>query len=130
VCANFLLKTLFFFLIFVLVMVFLLYSVYPLFFCGKKGDYFCCFGPGMYLNQNGQWGSLLVTYVGYILDDKNTLCNGCYLNRIISLIQNLQVLWKVFISSHVPCHKFLEDVHEDSMQSQLADSNATVWIGL
>jgi len=23
----------------------------------------------------------------------------------------------VFISSHVPCHKFLEDVHEDSMQN-------------
>jgi hypothetical protein len=47
---------------------------------------------------------------------KNSLYNGCYLNRIIGLIQNLQVLWIVFISSHVPCHKFLEDVHEDSMQ--------------
>jgi len=60
---------------------------------------------------------LLVFYVGYILDDKNTLCNGCYLNRIIGLIQNLQVLWTVFILSHVPCHKFLEDGHEDPMQN-------------
>jgi hypothetical protein len=34
---------------------------------------------------------MLVFYVGYILDDKNTLCNDCYLNRIIGLIQNLQV---------------------------------------
>jgi hypothetical protein len=35
---------------------------------------------------------VLVFYVGYILDDKNTLCNGCYLNKIIGLIQNLQVI--------------------------------------
>jgi hypothetical protein len=71
---------------------------------------------------------VLVFYVGYILDDKNTLCNGCYLNRIISLIHNLQVLWTMFISSHVPYHKFLKDVHEDTMQnrSQLAGSCATV----
>jgi hypothetical protein len=75
---------------------------------------------------------MLVFYVGYILDDKNTLCNGRYLNRTIGLIQNLQVLWTVFISSHVPCHKFLEDVHEDPMQnpSQLVSSCATVRIGL
>jgi hypothetical protein len=39
---------------------------------------------------------MLVFYVGYILDDKNTLCNGCNLNRIIGLIQNLQVIWIVF----------------------------------
>jgi len=71
---------------------------------------------------------MLVFYVNCILDDKNTLCNGCYLNRIIGLIQNLQVLWTVFISSHVPRHKFLEDVHEDSIQipSQLSGSCATV----
>jgi len=75
---------------------------------------------------------LLVFYISYILDDKNTLCNGCYLNRIIGFIQNLQVLWTVFISSHVPCHKFLEDIHEDSMQipSHLVDSYATVRTGL
>jgi hypothetical protein len=50
-----------------------------------------------FLSENGQRGSLLVFYVGYILDDKNTLRNGCYLNRIIGLIQNFQVLWIVFI---------------------------------
>jgi hypothetical protein len=27
---------------------------------------------------------MLVFYVGHILDDKNTLCNGCNLNRMIS----------------------------------------------
>jgi hypothetical protein len=37
------------------------------------------------------------------------------LNRFISFIQSLQVIWKVFVSSHVTSHKFLEDVHEDSM---------------
>jgi hypothetical protein len=52
---------------------------------------------------------VLVFYAGHILDDKNTLCNGCYLNRIIGLIQNLEVIWTVFISSHVPC-EFLKDV--------------------
>jgi len=30
--------------------------------------------------------TLLVFYVDYILDDKNTLYNGCYLNMIIGLI--------------------------------------------
>jgi hypothetical protein len=32
-----------------------------------------------FLSQNDQMGSLLVFYVGYILDDKNALCNGCKL---------------------------------------------------
>jgi hypothetical protein len=59
---------------------------------------------------------MLVFYVGNILVDKNTLCNGCILNRFIGFIQSLQVIWVVFISSHVTGHKFLEDVHEDSMQ--------------
>jgi hypothetical protein len=35
---------------------------------------------------------------------------------IIGFIQSLQVIWRVFISSHVIDHKFLEDVNEDSMQ--------------
>jgi hypothetical protein len=90
-------------------MVFLLYFVYPLSFCDKKGEYYfvldqkCISKPvKCFLSQNVQRGSLLVFYVGYILDDKNTLCNGCFLNRIIDLIQNLQVLWTVFILSHVP----------------------------
>jgi hypothetical protein len=34
-------------------MAFLLYSVYPLSFCDKKGEYFFCFGPVMYF-QIGQ----------------------------------------------------------------------------
>jgi len=34
----------------------------------------------------------------------------------IRFIQSLQVKWTVFVSSHVSGHKFLEDVHEDSMQ--------------
>jgi hypothetical protein len=72
-------------------MAFLLYSVYPLFFCDKKGGVFflfldqeCISKPVKYfLSQNGQRGCLLVFYVGYILDDKNSLCNGCNLNRMI-----------------------------------------------
>jgi hypothetical protein len=49
--------------------------------CDKKGeyflDYFLVFRPGMYfqigqvfLTQNCQMGSLLVFYIGYILDNK------------------------------------------------------------
>jgi hypothetical protein len=38
-----------------------------------------------------------------------------FLNMIIGFIQSLQVIWIVLISSHVISHKFLEDVHEDSM---------------
>jgi hypothetical protein len=40
-------------------------------------------GQSVFLSENGQRGSLLVFYVGYILDDKNTLCNGWNLNRMI-----------------------------------------------
>jgi hypothetical protein len=72
--------TLFFSLVFDLIMAFLLYSVYPLSFCDKKGEYFfvldreCISKPvKCFLSQNGQRGSLLVFYVGYILDVKNTL---------------------------------------------------------
>jgi hypothetical protein len=67
-------------------MVFLKYSVYPLSFCDKKGEYFlfldreCISKPvKCFLSQNGQRESLLVFYVSYILDDKNTLRNGCKL---------------------------------------------------
>jgi hypothetical protein len=104
-------------------MAFLLYFVYPLSFCDKKKKYFLLFlGQEFiskpikcFLSQNSQRESLLVFYVGYILDDKNTLCNGCILNRFIGFIQSLQAIWIVFVSSHVIDHKFLEDVHEDSM---------------
>jgi hypothetical protein len=61
-------------------MVFLKYFIYPLSLCDKKGEYFLFTGPRMYfqngqvfLSQNSQRGSLLVFYVGYILDDKKTL---------------------------------------------------------
>jgi hypothetical protein len=80
-------------------------------------DQECIFKPvKCFLSQNGQIGSLLVFYVGNIMDNKNTSCNGFFLNRIIGFIQSLQVIWRVFISSHVTSHKFLEDVHEDSIQ--------------
>jgi hypothetical protein len=59
---------------------------------------------------------LLIFYIGNILINKNTLCNGCFLNRIIGSILSLHVIWTV--SHFMPCvgHKVLEDVHEDSMQ--------------
>jgi hypothetical protein len=34
---------------------------------------------------------MLVFYVGYILDDRNTLCNGCILIGWSVLIQSLQL---------------------------------------
>jgi len=75
---------------------FSLYYVYPLSFCDKKGEYFLFLDREyiskpvkFFLSQNGQRGSLLVFYVGYILDDKNTLCNGCFLTE-------LSVLFRVF----------------------------------
>jgi hypothetical protein len=102
---------------------FSLYSVYPLSFCNKNGEYFlfldweCISKPvKCFLSHNGQRESLLVFYVGYILDDKNTLCNGCKLTGWSVLIQSLHVIWIVFISNHVIDHKFLEDVHEDSLK--------------
>jgi hypothetical protein len=58
---------------------------------------------------------VLVFYIVHIMVDKNTLCNSCFLNRIIGSIQNLHVIWTV--PHFMPCvgHKILEDVHEDSM---------------
>jgi hypothetical protein len=56
---------------------FLKYSIYPLSLCDKKGEYFLVFRLGMYfktsqvfLSWNGQRGSLLVFYIGYIMDNK------------------------------------------------------------
>jgi hypothetical protein len=76
-------------------MVFLLYSIYPLSFCDKKGEYFFVLDlesiskpVKFFLFQNGQRENLLVFYAGNILIDKNTLCNGCILNRFISFIQS------------------------------------------
>jgi hypothetical protein len=80
-----------------------------------------CFVTGTQcLNEGHDYGFarsiVLVFYAGNILIDKNTLCNGFFLNRFIGFIQSLQVIWIAFVSSHVIGHKFLEDVHEDSMQ--------------
>jgi len=83
---------LFFSLIFVFVMVFfLILCLTFVLLRQKRGVFFCLFldrecisKPFKYfLSQNGQMESLLVFYVGYILDDKNTLCNGYNLNRMI-----------------------------------------------
>jgi len=80
-----------------------------------------CFVTGTQcLNEGHDYGFarsiVLVFYAGNILVDKNTLYNGCFLNRSIGFIQSLQVIWIVFVSSHVIGHKFLEDVHEDFIQ--------------
>jgi hypothetical protein len=57
---------------------------------------------------------VLVFYVGYILDEKNTLCNSCILTGWSVPFLNLQVIWtNVYFK---PCLKFLENVHEDSMR--------------
>jgi hypothetical protein len=63
--------------------------------------------------------SLLVFHIGNILVDKNTLCNGYFLNKFFDSIQSLHVIWTV--SHFMPCvgHKFLEDVHEDHAISKL-----------
>jgi hypothetical protein len=58
--------------------------------------------------------TMLVFYFGYILDDKNTLCNG---NMMIGSYSESSYIWKVFISKHVTDYKFQEDVHEDSLQN-------------
>jgi hypothetical protein len=101
---------------------FLLYSVYPLLFWDKKVEYFLFWTENVFpnrssvfLSQNGQMESLLVFYVGYILDDKNTLCNSYKLTRWSAFISESSYIWTVFISKHVTDHKFLEDVHEDSL---------------
>jgi hypothetical protein len=88
----------------------------------KGEEYFLFWSGKVFPNQSSVFcsrmakgGSLLVFYAGNILDDKNTLCNGYILNRFIDFIQNLQVIWTMFVSSHVIGHKFLEDIREVSM---------------
>jgi hypothetical protein len=49
------------------------------------------------------------------LDDKNTLCNSCSLNRMISSVSKSS-FWTVLISNIVTNHKLLEDVIEESLQ--------------
>jgi hypothetical protein len=68
--------------------------VYPLSLCDKKGEFFLVYWTGnvlpnwsSVLSQNRQRGSLLVFYIGNILVDKNTLCNGCLLKRLSILLR-------------------------------------------
>jgi hypothetical protein len=67
---------------------FLLYFVLPFVILRQKGGVFfvldreCISKPvKCLLSQNGQRGSLLIFYIGNILADKNTLCNGCFLTK-------------------------------------------------
>jgi hypothetical protein len=60
---------------------------------------------------------VLVFYVGYILDDKNTLCNGCIFNRMIGGYIESSCIQTMFKSKLVIDQKLLEDVHEDSLQN-------------
>jgi hypothetical protein len=101
---------------------FLLYYVYPFSFWDKEGEYFFvldreCISKLVkcFLSQNGQKGSLLVFYIGNILVDKNTLCNGCFLTGLSVLFRVIKLYGQCLISCHVYGLKFLEDVHEDSM---------------
>jgi hypothetical protein len=93
---------------------FLLYSIYPLSFLRQKGGVFfvldqeCIPKPvKCFLSQNGQRGSLLVFYIGNILVDKNTLCNGCFLTGLSVLFRVFKLYGKCLISCHVYGHKFL-----------------------
>jgi hypothetical protein len=58
----------------------------------------------------------LVFYIGYILDNKNTLCNGYELTGWSVLNSESSCIQKIFKSKHVTDRKLLEDVHEESLQ--------------
>jgi hypothetical protein len=60
---------------------------------------------------------MLVFYVGYILDNKNTSCKGCFLNRIIGVYSKSSYIQTMFKSKLVTDQKLPEDVHEDSLQN-------------
>jgi hypothetical protein len=66
-------------------------------------------------------GGVCYFFIGNILVEKDTLCNGFILNRMIGSFQSLHVIWTMFFSSHVNGLMFLEDVHEDSMQISKSD---------
>jgi len=60
---------------------------------------------------------MLVFYVGYILDDKNTLCNGCIFNRIIGLIQNLEVAYEDSMHKSKSASRFLFNLPDGSLKA-------------
>jgi hypothetical protein len=74
-----------------------LFTLYP--FWTKIGSIFC---PRM-----AKGGSLLVFYIGDILVDKNTLCNGCFLTGLSVLFRVFKLYEQCLISCHVYGHKFL-----------------------
>jgi len=102
------------------------YFVYPLLLCDKKGEYFwliLVFRPGMYfqigqvfLSQNGQRGSLLVFYVGYILDKQKHFMKWLRFNRMIGVYSESSCFQTMFKSKLVTDHKHLEDIHEESLR--------------
>jgi hypothetical protein len=67
-------------------------------------------------------GSLLVFYVGYILDNKNTLCNGFKLTGWSVFNLECSCIQTMFKSKKVTDHKLLEDVHEESLQNPRQNS--------
>jgi hypothetical protein len=70
----------------------------------------------VFLSKNGQIGSLLIFYVGYILDNKKYFMQWLQINRMIGSYSESSITQTVFISKHVTDHKLLKDVHEDSLQ--------------
>jgi hypothetical protein len=84
------------------------YFVYPLSLWDKNGEYFlfldrkCISKPiKCFLLQNGQRRSLLVFYIGNILVDKNSLCNGFFLTGFSVLFRIFILYGQCLISFHV-----------------------------
>jgi hypothetical protein len=75
-------------------------------------------------NQIKQRSLLLVFYVGYILDDKNTLYNGCKLTGWSVFNLESSCIQTMFKSKKVTDHKLLEDVHEESLQNPRQNSRS------
>jgi hypothetical protein len=60
---------------------------------------------------------LLVFYIGNILVEKNTLCNGCIFNKMIGVYSESSCIQTMFKSKLVTDQKLIEDVHDDSLQN-------------
>jgi hypothetical protein len=73
--------------------------------------------------------TVLVFYVGYILDDKNTLCNGCKLTGWSVFNSESSCIQTMFKSKKVTDHKLLEDVHEESLQNPRQNSRFLCILG-
>jgi hypothetical protein len=82
-----------------------------------------------FLSQNDQMRSLLVFYIGNILVDKNTLCNGCFLIGLSVLFKVFKLYGQCLISCHVYGHKFLRRC-PCNFKVRIAGSYATIRAGL